>query len=215
MPLYRKQTAAPIPLRHLFSISFNIIFAKKIYLKKTKLTHDKHRKTSIKPIVCLWGVYMGKIKHIILFAGLLLCANFCFAKQIQLQIVQHDDRTDAVSEDSLVIEDELLNGFFETGYIITNSPAAVSCSASDDLILFNKAMGDAYEGSSDFFVQIKLYYTNSLHTIDWSVASVSTGKTIKESKFESSVKAFDEKGLRSVSSRLISEISKILKSTKA
>lgn len=165
--------------------------------------------------MCLWGVYMGKIKHIILFAGLLLCANFCFAKQIQLQIVQHDDRTDAVSEDSLVIEDELLNGFFETGYIITNSPAAVSCSASDDLILFNKAMGDAYEGSSDFFVQIKLYYTNSLHTIDWSVASVSTGKTIKESKFESSVKAFDEKGLRSVSSRLISEISKILKSTKA
>ena len=124
-------------------------------------------------------------------------------------------RVVTVKEDSLVIEDELLNGFFDTGYIITNSPAVVSCSASDDLILFNKAMGDAYEGSSDFFVQIKLYYTNSLHTIDWSVASVSTGKTIKESKFESSVKAFDEKGLRSVSSRLISEISKILKSTKA
>jgi len=158
---------------------------------------------------------MGKTKHIIILAVIFFCANCCFAKQIQLQIVQHDDRTDAVSEDSLVIEDELLNGFFETGYIITNSPAAVSCSASDDLILFNKAMGDAYEGSSDFFVQIKLYYTNSLHTIDWSVASVTTGKTIKESQFESSVNAFDEKGLRNVSSRLISEISKILKSTKA
>ena len=158
---------------------------------------------------------MGKIKHIILAAGIFLCANFCFAKQIQLQIVQHDDRTDSVSEDSLVIEDELLNGFFETGYIITNSPAAVSASASDDLILFNKAMGDAWEGSSDYFVQIKLYYTNSLHTIDWSVASVTTGKTIKESKFESSVRPLDEKGLRNVSSRLITEISKILKSTKA
>ena len=158
---------------------------------------------------------MGKIKHIIIAACLFMCANFCFAKQIQLQIVQHDDRTDTVSEDSLVIEDELLAGFFETGYIITNSPAVVSESASDDVILFNKAMGDAYEGSSDYFVQIKLYYTNSLHTIGWSVASVTTGKTIKESSFESAVKPDDEKGLKNVSSKLISEISKVLKSTKA
>ena len=157
---------------------------------------------------------MGK-KHIILIACLFMCANLAFAKQIQLQIVQHDDRTDTVSEDSLIIEDELLAGFFETGYIITNSPAVVSSSASDDLILYNKAMGDAYEGSSDYFVQIKLYYGNSLHTIGWSVSSVATGKTIKESSFESSVKALDEKGLKNISSKLISEISKILKSTKA
>lgn len=158
---------------------------------------------------------MGKIKHIILLAILFMCTNFCFAKQIQLQIVQHDDRTDTVSEDSLVIEDELLAGFFETGYIITNSPAAVSSSANDDVLLFNKAMGDAYEGSSDYFVQIKLYYTNSLQTINWSIASVKTGKTIKESSFESSVKPLDQKGLKNLSSKLISEISKVLKSTKA
>ena len=158
---------------------------------------------------------MGKIKHIILVAIFFIFANFAFAKQIQLQIVQHDDRTDTVSEDSLVIEDELLAGFFETGYIITNSPAVVSSSASDDVILFNKAMGDAYEGSSDYFLQIKLYYTNSLHTIGWSLASVASGKTIKESSFESAVKTLDQKGLKNVSNKLISEISKVLKSTKA
>ena len=158
---------------------------------------------------------MGKIKHIIIAACLFMCANFCFAKQIQLQIVQHDDRTDTVSEDSLVIEDELLAGFFETGYIITNSPAVVSTCASDDVILYNKAMGDAYEGSSDYFIQIKLYYGTSLHTIDWSVSSVVTGKTLKHSTFESAVKPDDVEGLKNVSSKLISEISKILKSTKA
>lgn len=158
---------------------------------------------------------MGKIKHLILAAVFFMCANLCFAKQIQLQIIQHDDRTDTVSEDSLVIEDELLAGFFETGYIITNSPAAVSSSASDDLILFNKAMGDAYEGSSDYFVQIKLYYSTTLHTVGWSLASVASGKTIKESSFESAVKSLDQKGLKNISSKLISEISKVLKSTKA
>ena len=158
---------------------------------------------------------MGKTRKLFLIAGLLLCAQFCFAKQISLQIVQHDDRTDKVTEDSLIIEDELLNGFFETGYIITNSPTVVSQSAGDDLILYNKALGDAFEGSSDYFVQIKLYYKNSLNTVDWKIASVSTGNTIKESSFESSVSVMDEKGLKKISSKLISEISKILQTTKA
>ena len=158
---------------------------------------------------------MGKTKHFILILSVFLCAQVCFAKQISIQIVQHDIRTDKVTEDSLIVEDELLNGFFETGYIITNSPTVVSQSDEDDLILYNKALGDAYEGSSDYFVQIKLYYKNSLQTVDWTIASVSTGKTIKESSLESSQSYTDEKGLKNISSKLVSEITKILKSTKA
>ncbi|MBP5602778.1 MAG: hypothetical protein J6X78_08625 [Treponema sp.] len=157
---------------------------------------------------------MGKTKHLFLILGVFLCAQACFAKQISIQIVQHDERTDKVTESSLVIEDELLNGFFETGYIITNSPTVVSQSDNDDMLLYNKALGDAYEGSSDYFVQIKLYYKNSLKTVDWTIASVATGRTIKESSFENS-STTDEKGLRKVSSQLVSEITKIIKSTKA
>ena len=82
------------------------------------------------------------------------------------------------------------------------------------MLLYNKALGDAYEGSSDYFVQIKLYYKNSLKTVDWTIASVATGRTIKESSFENS-STTDEKGLRKVSSQLVSEITKIIKSTKA
>lgn len=158
---------------------------------------------------------MGKTKKIVLILSVFLLAQVCFAKQISFQIVQHDDRTDQVTEDSLIVEDEILAGFFETGYIITNSPTVVSQSEKDDLVLYNKAMGDAYEGSSDFFIQIKLYYKNSLKTIDWTLASVSTGRTIKESSLESSLAFTDEKGLKNISSELVSEIAKILKSTKA
>lgn len=166
-------------------------------------------------LACKWGVSMGKTKHLFLILSVFLCAQFCFAKQISIQIVQHDERTDQVTEDSLIIEDELLSGFFETGYIITNSPTVVSQSADDDVVLYNKALGDAYEGCSDFFVQVKLYYKNSLKTVDWKIASVSTGETIKESSLESSVAVTDDKGLKKISSQLISEISRILKSTKA
>jgi hypothetical protein len=158
---------------------------------------------------------MGKTRKYILIAGLLLCAQVCFARQVSFQIIQHDERTERVTEQSLVIEDELLSGFFESGYIVTNSPTVVSNSDANDIVLYNKALGDAYEGSSDYFIQIKLIYSNTLSQIDWSVASVSTGTIIKESSFTSSVSAVDEKGMKKVSKKLISEISDFLKKVKA
>jgi len=158
---------------------------------------------------------MGKTRKLLLIAGLLLCAQFCFAKQVSFQIIQHDDKTQNVTEQSLVLEDEMLNSFFETGYIVTNSPTVVSESDENDVILYNKALGDAYEGSSDYFIQVKLFYNNSLKQIDWSIASVATGNKIKESSITGSVTAADEKGMKKISSRLMSEIYDILKKTKA
>ena len=158
---------------------------------------------------------MGKTRKLLLIAGLLLCAQFCFAKQVSFQIIQHDDKTQNVTEQSLVLEDEMLNSFFETGYIVTNSPTVVSESDENDVILYNKALGDAYEGSSDYFIQVKLFYNNSLKQIDWSIASVATGNKIKESSITGSVTAADEKGMKKLSSKLMSEIFDILKKTKA
>lgn len=158
---------------------------------------------------------MGKTRKIGLILGLLLCAQFCFAKQISFQIIQHDDRTQNVSEQSLVMEDELLNGFFEGGYIVTNSPTVVSDSTENDIALYNKAFGDALDGFSDYFIQVTLFYSNNLKQIDWSIASVSTGNIIKKSSIESSVSAVDEKGMKKVSTKLISDIFDFLKKAKA
>ncbi len=165
--------------------------------------------------MALWGVSMGKTRKLFIIAGLLLCAQFCFAKQISFQIIQHDNRTDKVTEQSLVIEDELMMGLFETGYIVTNSPTVVSDSDSNDKVLYNKALGDAYEGFSDYFIQITLYYTNALEQIDWTVASVATGNKLKESTITGNVTVADDKGMRKISSKLVSEISEFLKSTRA
>lgn len=158
---------------------------------------------------------MGKTRKLIIIAGLLFCTQFCFAKQVSFQIIQHDDRTDQVTEQSLVIEDELLMGLFETGYIVTNSPTVVSDSDSNDKVLYNKALGDAYEGSSDYFIQITLFYNNALKKINWSIASVATGNKIKESSISGSVTVADEKGMKIISSKLVSEISDFLNKTRA
>lgn len=159
---------------------------------------------------------MGNFKRSILIAITLFAASFCFAKQITLQIVQHDELSDKVFESSMVVEDELLNGFFDNGFIVTNSPASVSASSLQDVNLFNTGIGDAYEGSSEYFLQIKLYYNaaqssekSDLIEVDWTLASAITGITIKENTIKN--KYSDTKDLKVLSANLVKEITKAIK----
>ena len=168
---------------------------------------------------------MGKLKRFSILAILLISGTFCFANQISFQIVQHDDTIDSVSEDSMIIEDSVLNNFFDYGYIVTNSDAAISESASQDEKLYKIGQNDAFNGYSDFFVQIKLYYERTedtvsknadLYKIEFSITSVKSGKkiaakTIKDIKIDRTKK----NNLAQVSSDLVNEISKALKAYKA
>lgn len=168
---------------------------------------------------------MGKLKKLGIFAILLISGSLCFANQISFQIVQHDESLDSVSEDSLVIEDSVLNNFFEYGYIVTNSDAAISESEAQDEKLYKIGQGEAFTGFSDYFVQIKLYYertdqtlttSSDLYKIDFSITSIKTGKkiaakTLKDIKIDHTKK----NNLTKVSSDLVNEISKALRAYKA
>ncbi len=168
---------------------------------------------------------MGKLKRFSILAILIFCGTFCFANQISFQIVQHDESLDSVSEDSMIIEDSVLNNFFEFGYIVTNSDAAISESVAQDEKLYKIGQGDAFNGFSDFFIQIKLYYekteetlskNSDLYQIDFSITSVKTGKKIA-AKTMSDIKIDHTKknNLAKVSSDLVNEISKALRAYKA
>ena len=168
---------------------------------------------------------MGKLKRFCIVSVLLLSSALCFANQISFQIVQHDESADSVSEDSMVIEDSVLNNFFEYGFIVTNSDAAVSESTAQDDKLYKIGQGDAFNGFSDYFVQIKLYYERSentlssnsdLYEIDFIITSVKDGKkiaakSIKDIKIDRTKK----NNLAKVSSDLVFEISKALRAYKA
>jgi hypothetical protein len=168
---------------------------------------------------------MGKLKRFSILAILIFCGTFCFANQISFQIVQHDESLDSVSEDSMIIEDSVLNNFFEFGYIVTNSDAAISESVAQDEKLYKIGQGDAFNGFSDFFIQIKLYYerteetlskNSDLYQIDFSITSVKTGKKIA-AKTMSDIKIDRTKknNLAKVSSDLVNEINKALRAYKA
>ena len=100
---------------------------------------------------------MGKIRHLFFVFVVFLLASNCFAEQISFQVVQHDKRFKEITDEVLSVEDELLTRFFEKGFIVTNSPAVISESKNQTDLLWSKGLGDAFEGSSDFFVQVNIY----------------------------------------------------------
>ena len=156
------------------------------------------------------GCKMGKCKKQLIFVLFMFCV-FCFyGGQISIQVVQHDKIQKNLSENSLVIEDELLTGFFENGYIVTNSPAMTSDSKGSDEKCFSIGMNDAFNGYSDYFVQIKLYYDgekSDLSKVNWTLYSVSTGEKLEDSFINEFVMTKEnKKDLHIVALQLISKI---------
>ena len=168
---------------------------------------------------------MGKLKKLCILSLLLISGSLGFANQISFQIVQHDDSLDSVSEDSMTIEDSVLNNFFEYGFIVTNSDAAISESAAQDERLYKIGQGEAFNGFSDYFVQIKLYYertdntlsqSSDLYKINFSITSIKTGKKIAEKSINDiKIDRTKKNNLAKVSSDLVNEISKALRAYKA
>ena len=168
---------------------------------------------------------MGKLKRFAILTVIFFCTSLCFANQISFQIVQHDESLDSVSEDSMTIEDSVLNNFFEYGFIVTNSDAAISESSAQDEKLYKIGQGDAFNGFSDYFIQIKLYYertdqtlttSSDLYEIDFSITSVKTGKKIAAKSMKNiKIDRTKKNNLVQISSDLVDEISKALKAYKA
>lgn len=137
------------------------------------------------------GFFMGK-KIFLFFA--FACFSFCaFSRSLSFQIVQHNESLDTVCRSAYIIEDEIMNYFFENGFIVSNAEAGLSSSEEQDRKLWNDAYYDALEGSFDEFVQIHLYFNDSadnseesalgmIDSVSWSITSVKTGKRIEEKK---------------------------------
>lgn len=172
----------------------------------------------------MWGVSMGKLKRLISMMAITLCASACFAKQLCFQIVQHDTVADAVTEKSYVVEDEVLNSFFDYGYIVTNADAAMSDSDDRTSRFFKDGLLEAFNGYSDYFIQINLYYerpedstspVSDLKTIDFTLANTMTGTTLAKKKFANIKDTNKKDDLKKISSSLVAEIHKALIANKA
>lgn len=163
---------------------------------------------------------MGKIKRAFICTVLFMICTNVFAYQISFQVIQHNSASQKVNEKSLSLEDQLFTGFFNKGYIVTNSQAVISKSLSQDETLWTKGYGEAYDGFSDYFVQIKLHFSQpeknpvtgkmeqGIDKVDYKVTKVQSGETIADKSIE--YESLDE-DIYDVSSELIVDINKVIK----
>lgn len=163
---------------------------------------------------------MGTMKKISLIFVLMLLSAVCFAQQVSFQIVQHDLSADFVTEQTYTIEDQLIEMFFENGYIVTNSPTVAVDSDFEDEKLWKSGLKDAVDGYSDYFVQIKLYYTMEntttkggakLKKADWALVYAKTGKQVVQKTVKSSETVDLNEDLYLISSSIFTEIKKAIK----
>ena len=85
-----------------------------------------------------------------------------------------------------------------------------SDSKGSDEKCFSIGMNDAFNGYSDYFVQIKLYYDgekSDLSKVNWTLYSVSTGEKLEDSFINEFVMTKEnKKDLHIVALQLISKI---------
>lgn len=162
---------------------------------------------------------MGNVRKIFLGLIFLIFSEFCFCQQISFQIVQHDSSSDDVTEQSFIIEDQLVEMFFENGFIVTNSPTVISSSENQDENFWKSGLKDAKDGFSDYFVQIKLYFSKNKNNVDgksvlskaeWSLVSTKNGRELKKNSLKTPKNADIDEDLYLVTENIFSEIKKAI-----
>lgn len=147
------------------------------------------------------------------------------AASLTFQIVQHCENLKSVCESSLRMEDEIMNGFFEAGYIVSNIPAVISTSEVEDDKIFKDGVNEAAGSSLDNFLAVHIYFDkqaiaggkepdfSNIYAISWKMGEVKDGRIIDNGQL--SIKKTDrtdsESNIKKTAQEFVSHIQKILR----
>ena len=166
---------------------------------------------------------MGK-KTLCTAAALIICMSGLSARELAFHVVQHNGSLETVSEQTLMIEDIVLDYFFNRGDIVTNEPAE-AVKADGDAASYKKAFSDAADGGAAYFIQLRLYYVaetssdpasialSNIDHVTWTVTEVQSGKKIADMKGRpgKAAEGQDEtEGVKSYAADIADAIQKVL-----
>jgi hypothetical protein len=167
---------------------------------------------------------MGK-KQFAVIVLIFLFTVSSWSVELSFQIVQHNNVQEKVCEQTLVIEDEVLDYFFSRGNIVTNEPAAAVKDGGDESV-WKTAFAGAAAGGSQYFVQLRLYYDTAASTnpeavalsnldyVTWTITDVLSGKTLSDMKAtvdKSALGKDDTDSVREYAAKIAEQIQKTLK----
>ncbi len=123
------------------------------------------------------------------------CLLACFSAQVyaevwSIQVIQHDGNKEDIRSSSYLIEDSLMEFFFERGQIASTVPAVTSLGSAYDSKLEAKAIEEVSEGYCDYLIVLAVDYDTAdsrnpaasilenISAIGWKVIEVSDGSVI-------------------------------------
>lgn len=122
---------------------------------------------------------------------LLLLTAICHAKTISVQVVQNNPGQERIWETTTLVEQSIIDYFFDDGNIVSNSPIWIS--SSDDKKnhgALNAALIENSEGGMEFLVRVEVFFNTSkssnpdapllenIEKVEWKIYSVDSGKEV-------------------------------------
>ena len=145
---------------------------------------------------------------------------FSYSESVAFQVIQHDKSTDDVRLSSLMIEETILDYFFNQGFIVTNSPAISFNDSAKDDYYEKKAVAEARNGGIRYFILITADFdvsssarseanvVDNINFISWKLTDIRSDEKVAGGKIDASgIKAKNmQTGVYKLSQKVASEI---------
>lgn len=128
------------------------------------------------------------MKYFRLFTFLIFMffGNVVFAKSFSLQVIQKNGSENVVYDASYLIEQTILDYFYDNAYIISNSPVIIQKKNQNITAELQKSFDQAQEGYLDLYIEATVKYNlqdsnnpeeallSNIDEIEWKVISLTT-----------------------------------------
>ena len=138
---------------------------------------------------------MRTLKKCHVLVALLACACvYAHASVVSIQVIQHDSVDKNLHSTSFLIEDTLMDYFFNAGCIASSMPATISPDSKSDYKKEKQALLGAEEGFCNYLIMVYADYDTSesrnptadllsnIATVSWKVIDVRDGETVSSGR---------------------------------
>ena len=131
---------------------------------------------------------MKKLAAVLLTFAALAASASAFSKSVSVQIIQNNPGQEKVWATSEFFEQSVINYFFESGRIVSNSPIYISQEdAKEDRKALRAALIENSDGGMDYLARIEVFFNASenaapdvpklgnIKRVEWKIYRVGTG----------------------------------------
>ncbi len=147
---------------------------------------------------------MKSFCFIVLTMFILCSSAFAYAPSIVVQMAQHDSEREVLRESTFILENGVLDVFFEAGYIVSSLPTSINKEIKD---ILKETTQVAREGYMSYVVYINVHYrsydievdetiaVDDIESVDWQVVNAKDMSVLGEGKTQAVTKISGENDL--------------------